>query len=165
MDKDNHSPIIGIEEIKKIIPHRYPFLLVDRVLEIRHDFIRAIKNVSVNEPFFQGHFPNESIMPGVLQIEAMAQLAAIFRLSSLKDRQNRQISVYFLTIDKAKFRKKVIPGDTLSLEICILKDTGSKMIFAGKTTVNGVIASEAEMMAMIQENKLSTFNQKTTNRQ
>ncbi len=160
MDKDNHSPIIGIEEIKKIIPHRYPFLLVDRVLEIRHDFIRAIKNVSVNEPFFQGHFPNESIMPGVLQIEAMAQLAAIFRLSSLKDRQNRQISVYFLTIDKAKFRKKVIPGDTLSLEIRILKDTGSKMIFAGKTTVNGVTASEAEMMAMIQENKLSTSKSK-----
>lgn len=148
MDKDNHTPIIEIEEIKKIIPHRYPFLLVDRVLEIGHDYIRAIKNVSVNEPFFQGHFPNESIMPGVLQVEAMAQLAAIFKLSSLKD---RQVSVYFLTIDKAKFRKKVIPGDTLSLEIRILRDTGSKMVFAGKTSVNGVVASEAEMMAMIQK--------------
>lgn len=138
---------LNIEEIKTILPHRFPFLLLDRVVETGSDFAKGIKNVTINEPFFPGHFPGEAIMPGVLQVEAMAQLAAVFKLQSLGKHSG---SVYFMTIDKVKFRRKVVPGDTLQLEIKVLRDTGTRLVFSGKAYVDDQLASEAEMMAMVQ---------------
>ncbi|MGX7164749.1 3-hydroxyacyl-ACP dehydratase FabZ [Enterococcus massiliensis] len=136
-----------VEEIKKIIPHRYPFLLLDRVeeMEIGKKII-AKKNVSVNEPFFQGHFPHEPVMPGVLILEAMAQAGAV-ALLSLEEFQGK--TAYFGGIDKAKFRKKVTPGDTLLLEVELLKVKSSAGIGKGIAYVDGKKVAEAELTFMI----------------
>ena len=114
---NRHFNYIEIEQIIEMIPHRYPFLMIDRVVEIIPDESAiGIKNVTINEPYFNGHFPNKPIMPGVLIIEAMAQTAAVFVIDGLKeDADNR--SVYFMSIDSARFRKPVIPGDMMKLEI------------------------------------------------
>jgi len=139
--------ILTISEIKKIIPHRYPMLLIDRVEELEAGKrIVAKKNVTINEPFFQGHFPHEPVMPGVLIVEAMAQAGAVALLSL---EQFKGKTAYFGGIDKAKFRKKVTPGDTLILEVELLKVKSSAGIGKGIARVDGKKVAEAEMTFMI----------------
>ncbi len=139
--------VMTIEEIKAIIPHRYPFLLIDRVEELEAGKkIVAKKNVTVNEPFFQGHFPQEPVMPGVLIIEALAQAGAV-ALLSLDEYKGK--TAYFGALDKAKFRKKVVPGDTLMLEVEITKIKGPAGIGKGIAYVDGKKACEAELTFMI----------------
>lgn len=139
--------MMNIKEIQKLLPHRYPFLLVDRIIEIQPG-VKAvgIKNVTVNEGFFQGHFPEQPIMPGVLIIEAMAQVAGILAFGS---EANLGKSVYFMSIEKAKFRKPVIPGDQLRLEVNILQQRGNVWKFAGNALVDEKVAAEAEFTAMV----------------
>lgn len=139
--------VLTIEEIKAIIPHRYPMLLIDRVEELEAGKrIVAKKNVTANEPFFQGHFPMEPVMPGVLIVEAMAQAGAV-ALLSLEDFQGK--TAYFGALDKVKFRKKVVPGDSLRLEIEIQKIKGSAGVGKGIAYVDGKKACEAELTFMI----------------
>lgn len=139
--------MLDIVEIQKILPHRYPFLLVDRVLEVEPGkSIVGIKNVTFNEPFFPGHFPGRPIMPGVLMVEAMAQVAGVLVYKSTEDTDNNL--VYFMSIEKAKFRKPVVPGDQLRLEIQALQSRGRVWKFKGEAKVEGKVVCEAEFMAM-----------------
>lgn len=139
--------MLTIEEIKEIIPHRYPMLLIDRVEELEAGkSIKAKKNVSVNEPFFQGHFPHEPVMPGVLIVEAMAQAGAV-ALLSMEEFKGK--IAYFGGIDKAKFRKKVVPGDTLVLEVELTKVRSSAGCGKGIAYVDGKKVAEAELTFMI----------------
>ena len=140
-----------IQIIKRIIPHRYPFLLVDKVIEINYlQSAVGIKNVTFNEPYFQGHFPNLPIMPGVLIVEALAQTAAVMVGVSL-DLEDRNLLIYFMGIDNCKFRRKVVPGDTLELKINVLRGKiGSKVWkFSGEANVDGEIAAQVEFTAMM----------------
>ncbi|PNE27803.1 3-hydroxyacyl-[acyl-carrier-protein] dehydratase FabZ, partial [Tannerella sp. oral taxon 808] len=114
----NREPLMDINRIRELLPHRYPFLLVDKIIEIGGDYIVGIKNVSVNEPFFQGHFPQEPIMPGVLLVEAMAQTGGLLVLNSVDEPE--RYSTYFMKIDGVKFRQKVVPGDTLIFRLQLL---------------------------------------------
>jgi len=140
--------VLGIEEIMKILPHRYPFLLVDRVLEMEEKKrIVAIKNVSINEPFFQGHFPGHPIMPGVLIVEAMAQVGGVLLMGTVDDPESKV--VYFMSIEKIKFRKPVRPGDQLRFEVEVLQLRGSTCRIGGVTKVDGAVVCEAEMAAMV----------------
>ena len=137
--------MLDIQEIRKALPHRYP-LLVDRVLGFEPGKrITAIKNVSVNEPFFQGHFPHRPIMPGVLMIEAMAQAAGILVYHSGGNDDNM---VYFMSVEKAKFRKPVVPGDQLVFEVETIQSRGKVHKFKGEAKVDGKVVCEAEFMAM-----------------
>jgi 3-hydroxyacyl-[acyl-carrier-protein] dehydratase len=146
-----HKPqtTIEMQDLLRLLPHRYPFLLVDRIIEVRGDeSCIGIKNVTVNEPFFQGHFPGRPVMPGVLLVEAMAQTAgAICALSRGNDKPAK--SVLFLTIDKAKFRRPVVPGDVVELHVT--KKTRRKLMwwFRGEAKVRGELVAEAEVGAMI----------------
>jgi 3-hydroxyacyl-[acyl-carrier-protein] dehydratase len=138
-----------IKEIMNLLPHRYPFLLVDKVLEMEEGKrIVSIKNVSINEPFFQGHFPGSPIMPGVLLIEAMAQTWGILVLSTEKEKAGSK-DVLFLGIDKARFRKPVYPGDQVRFELEALNFKRSIWKFSGKAFVEGKLVAEAELMATI----------------
>jgi len=140
-----------VKEIMKLLPHRYPFLLVDKVLEMEEGKrIVSIKNVSINEPFFQGHFPGFPIMPGVLLIEAMAQTWCILALSSEREKAGSK-NVLFLGIDKARFRKPVYPGDQVRFELEALHFKRSIWKFSGKAFVEGALVAEAELMATIAE--------------
>ena len=140
--------MIEIAEIKKIIPHRYPFLLVDKVIECDMDSrIVGIKNVTINEPFFQGHFPEFPVMPGVLIIEALAQVACILG-SKIMDMEG-QSSVFFTGIEKAKFRKPVVPGDQLRLELTKTKQRGTLFRFDGKAFIEDDLATECTIQAML----------------
>lgn len=142
---------LSIDEIMKLLPHRYPMLLVDRVIECDDQKkIVGIKNVTVNEPFFQGHFPGVPVMPGVLQIEAMAQAGGIL-LNRVADMAG-QIP-YFMAIDKAKFRKVVKPGDQMRIEVEITNLRSRAVRLAGKVLVDGAVASEAELLCMMTEQK------------
>ncbi len=135
--------------IQRIIPHRYPFLLLDKVRDIEvNKGATGIKNVTFNEPHFQGHFPGAPIMPGVMIIEAMAQTSAVLVGLTL-DLVDREPLVYFMSIDKAKFRRKVVPGDVLELRVEVLRGSSKIWKFHGSATVNGEMAAEAEFMAMI----------------
>ncbi len=147
MAKEDNGPLIDISEIMKILPHRYPFLLIDKVVELeKGKMARGIKNVTVNEPFFQGHFPDHPIMPGVLIIEAMAQVGGVlaFKSADVEDKL-----VYFMGIDGARFRKPVLPGDTLSIVLEVKKTRGTIWTFDGKAYVDDKLVANAELMATI----------------
>jgi beta-hydroxyacyl-ACP dehydratase FabZ len=135
--------VLDINIIQKILPHRYPFLLVDRITECSPDRIVAIKNVTINEPFFQGHFPGKPIMPGVLIIEAMAQAGGVGALN-IKDNLGKL--AYFLAIDKARFRRPVVPGDQLVIEVNILKVKLSVMQVRATAKVKDELVAEADLM-------------------
>jgi 3-hydroxyacyl-[acyl-carrier-protein] dehydratase len=135
----------------KKLPHRYPFLLVDRIIDIQPNVsISGIKNVTINEPFFQGHFPGQPIMPGVLMVEAMAQVAGVLAFSSGIEAK----SVFFMSIEKAKFRRPVVPGDQLKIEIKVLHQRGNVWKFSGEAKVDDKTASEAEFTAMVSDKEL-----------
>ena len=137
---------MDINEIKNYIPHRYPFLFVDKVIDIKENGIVAIKNLTGNEYFFQGHFPDYPVMPGVIQIEAMAQTAALFVIYkyNLKNKP-----VYFMALDKVKFRNQVVPGDTFRMEVEVLRFGGKVARCKGVGYVDDKLIVEAEMVAMI----------------
>src|SRR5712691_11605914 len=139
-----------ISVVLKLLPHRYPFLMVDRVIDIRGDEHGiGIKNVSINEPYFQGHFPGNPVFPGVLMIEGMAQTAGVLCIAATSSTQPK--SVFFLTIDKAKFRKPVIPGDTIEYHMTKIAQRKSMWWYRGEARVAGVIVAEAEVGAMISD--------------
>jgi 3-hydroxyacyl-[acyl-carrier-protein] dehydratase len=139
---------VDIMQLMKLLPHRYPFLLVDRVIDIDADNSAiGIKNVTVNEPHFQGHFPEQPVMPGVLIIEAMAQTAGAICLKS--SGADKPSLVYFMTIDNAKFRRPVVPGDRLEIHVKKLKKRGNIWRFACEALVDGAKAAEAEISAMM----------------
>jgi beta-hydroxyacyl-ACP dehydratase FabZ len=144
------STVVGIEEIMKVLPHRYPFLLVDRVLEIEHGKrIVGLKNVTINEPFFQGHFPGHPIMPGVLIIEAMAQVGGMLLMGSVEDPESKV--VYFMSLDNVKWRRPVKPGDQLRFELEVIQIRGRICRMAGIAKVEGEVVAEAEMAAMVRD--------------
>ena len=135
--------------IKRILPHRYPFLLVDKVRDIvPMKSCVGIKNVTANEPHFEGHFPQEPVMPGVLIIEAMAQTSAVLVGTSM-DLADKGLGSYFMSIDKCRFRRKVVPGDVLELHVTTLRGGGKVWKFEGRAIVDGELAAEAEFMAML----------------
>lgn len=140
---------MDINEIKKYIPHRYPFLLVDKIIEMeKGKRIVGIKNITANEPFFQGHFPGFPVMPGVLIIEGMAQTACVF--ASIELGESSESIAYFMGINKAKFRKPVVPGDQLRFELEVIKKRGAIYRFKGNAFVEGKLVAEAEIMAMLE---------------
>lgn len=148
----NVEPVIDINGIRKLLPHRYPFLLIDKIIELDKKHAVAVKNVTVNEPFFQGHFPQEPVMPGVLQVEAMAQTAGVLVLNFLEDPE--KYSTYFLKIDNVKFRQKVVPGATLLLSVQLMTEIRRGCaVVKGYAFVGEKIACEAEFMAQIIKNK------------
>lgn len=138
-----------IQAIMKFLPHRYPFILVDRIVAlVRGETITALKNVTINEPFFQGHFPTYPIMPGVLIVEAMAQAAGVLAIESLPEEQQGR-PVLFMGLDKVKFRKPVVPGDQLLLEIQILKFRSNIIKASAKALVEENVVAEAELLATL----------------
>ncbi len=139
--------ILDINEIRRILPHRYPMLLVDRIVELEPQRIVGIKNVTANEPFFSGHFPDFPVMPGVLIVEAMAQTAGVLVLKSIPDRDQKL--VLLVSIESARFRKPVVPGDQLRIEMTLLKRKVSVAKMTGKATVDGVLVAEAEVMCKL----------------
>jgi beta-hydroxyacyl-ACP dehydratase FabZ len=143
---------LDVVAIERVLPHRFPFLMIDRVIEIDNDHIVALKNVSANEPYFAGHFPGHPIMPGVLQVEAMAQAGGVYALNIL-DAVNQPIPplVFFMGLDKVKFRKPVVPGDQLRIEVTPIRRGGTVWKLAGKGLVEGVVVSEAEFLATVQK--------------
>lgn len=146
------EPIMDVNQIRRLLPHRYPFMMVDKIIEKGESYIVGVKNVSVNEPFFQGHFPQEPVMPGVLQVEAMAQTGGLLVLSSVDEPE--KYSTYFMKIDNVKFRQKVVPGDTLIFHVSFMTPLrrGCAMM-KGYAFVGEKIVTECEFMAQIVKNK------------
>jgi len=141
-----------IEEIKEYLPHRYPFLLIDRVVAYEKDArLVAIKNVTANEPFFQGHFPHYAVMPGVLIVEAMAQAAAVLSLRSLGHKNDGKWVYYFVGIDGARFKKPVVPGDTLTLEVTQGRQGRGIGKFVTQAKVGDTVVCEAELLCALRE--------------
>jgi 3-hydroxyacyl-[acyl-carrier-protein] dehydratase len=140
-------PVMDIQQIWDILPHRYPMLLVDRIEELEEDRVVGIKNVTINEHFFTGHFPDFPVMPGVMIIEAMAQVAGILVLNSIPDRKTKL--VLLAAVNEAKFRRPVVPGDQLRIEMKVLKRKATIAKMNGVATVNGVVVAEAEMMCKL----------------
>lgn len=148
----NEEPVMDINRIRELLPHRYPFLLVDKIIEIGPNHIVGVKNVTTNEPFFQGHFPQEPVMPGVLQVEAMAQVGGLLVLNSVDEPE--RYSTYFMKIDGVKFRQKVVPGDTLLFRLELLAPIRRGIsTMKGYVFVGEKVACEAEFMAQIIKNK------------
>ena len=146
---ETKTGVADLARIKRMIPHRYPFLLIDRVEQIRkNESSIGIKNVSANESYFQGHFPSEPVLPGVLIVEAMAQTAGVLVVETL-EMIDQDLLVYFMTIDNCRFRNKVTPGDVLELHVRITRSRGRVFRFAGQAKVAGKLAAEAEFSAMI----------------
>ena len=155
MDEQLRNPsdmkTIDIMRIMEMIPHRYPFLLIDRVVELEVDkHAVGLKNVTINEPFFQGHFPRQPVMPGVLIIEAMAQTAAVLVVETLEGAAAGKL-VYFMTVDDARFRKPVLPGDTLKIRVEKLRNRGNVWKFSGQVRVEDERIAEARFAAMIMD--------------
>ncbi len=149
MTTDN-ADIAEIGEVMATIPHRYPFLMIDRVIEIRlGESAVGIKNVSINERHFQGHFPSKAVMPGVLLVEAMAQTAAVLVVKTMGEHVRGKL-VYFMTIDNARFRRPVVPGDQVRVEVAVRRHRGAVWRFRGEAKVDGILVAEAEYSAMIQ---------------
>ncbi|MFH0924457.1 MAG: 3-hydroxyacyl-ACP dehydratase FabZ [bacterium] len=142
--------MLDIQDILKVLPHRYPLLLVDKVIELGENKIVAIKNVTFNEPFFQGHFPGTPIMPGVLIIEAMAQAGAILYIKTSGIDESKEKLIYFMGIDKAKFRRPVIPGDQLRIEVEFMRKHSRASKLCAKAFVENKIVAEGELLASIQ---------------
>ena len=140
-------PVMDIQAIREILPHRYPMLLVDRIEELEAERIVGIKNITVNEPFFNGHFPDYPVMPGVLIVEAMAQVAGVLVLSQIPDRKHKL--VLLAGVDGAKFRKPVRPGDQLRIEMKLLKRKTTMAKMSGTASVDGVLVAEAEMLCVL----------------
>ena len=138
---------LDIQEVRKYLPHRFPFLMIDRVLDYQVDAkLVAIKNVTINEPFFPGHFPNQPVMPGVLILETMAQACAILSMKTLDQMPNDDSLFYFVGIDKARFRRPVQPGDQLRVEVSIKRKMKGIWLFDAAATVDGEAACNAELM-------------------
>ncbi len=147
------EPLYNINDIEKMLPHRFPFLMVDKIMEINEESIVGVKNITMNEPIFTGHFPGNPIFPGVLQIEAMAQVGGIFALSKVED--PHLYTTYFMKIDKVKFKQKVIPGDTIVFELYLLSPIRRGLVeMGGKAYVNGKMVMEAEMLAQVAKDKV-----------
>jgi UDP-3-O-[3-hydroxymyristoyl] N-acetylglucosamine deacetylase/3-hydroxyacyl-[acyl-carrier-protein] dehydratase len=148
----NDEPLVDINGVRKLLPHRPPFLLVDKILQRTDEYVVGIKNVTMNEPFFVGHFPDEPVMPGVLVIEAMAQVGGILALSAVSDPEN--YSTYFIKIDKVRFKRKIVPGDTLIFKLELLEPIRRGIVnMLGQAFVGDMLATEGELMAQIIRNK------------
>ncbi|MEN9442946.1 MAG: hypothetical protein RLZ33_3023 [Bacteroidota bacterium] len=146
------EPLYNINDIERMLPHRFPFLMVDKIMEIQEESIIGVKNITMNEPIFTGHFPGNPVFPGVLQIEAMAQVGGIFALSKVED--PHLYSTYFMKIDNVKFKQKVIPGDTIVFELSLLSPIRRGLVeMGGKAYVNGKMVMEAEMLAQVIKDK------------
>jgi 3-hydroxyacyl-[acyl-carrier-protein] dehydratase len=147
---DPDLPQVDVLEIQRLIPHRYPFLLIDRLVNVRpQESAVGVKNVTVNEPFFQGHFPTRPVMPGVLIIEAMAQTAAVLVVKGMDLEEDHGLLVYFMSVDKARFRHPVTPGDRLELHVNVTRGREKVWRFRGEGRVGEAVAAEADFMAMI----------------
>jgi len=149
---DLSKTVFDIYQIEKMLPHRFPFLMVDRIIDIGKDYIVGIKNITMNEPVFTGHFPSNPVFPGVLQVEAMAQVGGIFALNQVDE--PHLYSTYFMKIDNVKFKKKVIPGDTVVFELVLISPIRRGLVnMFGKAYVNGQLVAEAEMLAQVIKDK------------
>jgi 3-hydroxyacyl-[acyl-carrier-protein] dehydratase len=147
--------ILDVTEIQKILPHRYPFLFVDAIVEMeRLKRVVGIKNVTINESYFQGHFPGQPIMPGVLIIESMAQTGGVLLLQEVPDRENKLL--YFVAVDGARFRRPVVPGDQLKVEMKVISWRGDFCKLDGRATVDGQLAAEATLMCKMVDRELPT---------
>ncbi len=147
---DAAQPVMTVQEIEKLLPHRHPFLLVDRIIELEPDKrVVGVKCVTANEQFFVGHFPGHPVMPGVLILEALAQCSAIMALKSMPPEKRAGKVIYFMSIDGAKFRKPVVPGDRLELHCEMLRSKASLMKTRGEAKVDGQVVAEGEFMAML----------------
>ncbi len=149
MTQEVSNKTLNVEEIMRLLPHRYPFLMVDRVVDYNitdeHKTLRAIKNVSFNEPFFQGHFPGKPVLPGVLILEAMAQATGVLAFTMVGKPEEGEL-YYFAAVDNARFKRPVVPGDQLILDVEFLKEKRGIASFKGVATVNGEIACSADLM-------------------
>jgi UDP-3-O-[3-hydroxymyristoyl] N-acetylglucosamine deacetylase/3-hydroxyacyl-[acyl-carrier-protein] dehydratase len=146
------TPVYDVNQIMGILPHRYPFLLIDKILELDENAIVGVKNVTINEPFFQGHFPGNPVMPGVLQIEAMAQAGGVLALHNVEEPE--RWSTYFMKIDAVKFKRKVGPGDTVIFHLKLTSPIRRGIVqMKGTAYVNGLVVSEGELMAQIIKDK------------
>jgi beta-hydroxyacyl-ACP dehydratase FabZ len=147
--------MIDVQGIMDVLPHRYPFLFVDRIIELAEGKrIVGIKNVTINEPFFQGHFPGEPVMPGVLIIEALGQTAGVLAYRAMGKEAERK-GVYLMSINRVKFRRPVLPGDQLRLELDVVKHRGMIWAFQGKAFVGDQLVAEAELMATIMDREVA----------
>ena len=147
------EPLYTTVDIEKMLPHRYPFLMVDKIMEIQEESIIGIKNITMNEPIFTGHFPGNPVFPGVLQIEAMAQVGGIFALSKVED--PHLYSTYFMKINNVKFKQKVVPGDTVVFELNLMSPIRRGLVeMSGKAYINGKVVCEAEMLAQVIKDKV-----------
>ena len=147
---DVAKPVLTVQQIEKLLPHRYPFLLVDKIIELDPEKrVVGVKCVTANEQFFTGHFPGHPVMPGVLIMEALAQCSALMVLGSLPAEKRAGKVIYFMAIDGARFRKPVVPGDRLELHCEMLRNKGSLIKTKGEAKVDGQVAAEGEFMAML----------------
>ena len=142
--------VLNVQQIEKLLPHRYPFLLVDRIIELEPGKrVVGVKCVSANEPFFTGHFPEMKVMPGVLILEALAQCSALMTLPAIPEAERAGKVIFFMAIDRARFRKPVVPGDRLELHCTMLRSKGAIIKARGEAKVDGQVVAEGEFMAML----------------